>query len=106
MKAWLVGDSSAAAKVDPTLAAVFGIVVEIMMEWDLHTKLGVSPETLLKTLVGIAILVTLVRSYQANVHQPRKALEALQPAVDETSDKPEDPGEPDEADSHDKLDES
>lgn len=96
MKAWIAGDSEAAAKVDPTLIAIFGIIVEVVVEWDIHTKLGVTPDVLLRTLIAIAIVATMVRSYQANISNKKKRVIEVEVTTEPPADEPDDEDKPDE----------
>jgi hypothetical protein len=80
MKNWVAGKGTAAAKVDPAIAAIVTAVVELVVMFDLHTKLGLSPEDLLKALLHVAVIATLARTIQLNVQGRKRQAPAPTPA--------------------------
>lgn len=88
MMKWIKGEHANAAKVDPAVATALAIVVEVIIRFDLHTKMGISPEVLLMTLLDIAAVAMILRSIQTN---SRKKPEA--PAANDTPPTPTHPAE-------------
>lgn len=78
MKAWVKGDNAVAAKIDPTVGAALAAIVEVLVRFDVHTKLGLSPADLLAILVDIAFVLLTLRSIQLHVTK-KKAAAANEP---------------------------
>lgn len=70
MKAWAKGET--AARVDPALAALATSIVDIAVTFGVHDQLGLTPEQLLTTLLHIAVILTVLRTFQLTV--PRKSV--------------------------------
>lgn len=68
MKAWAKGHT--AARVDPALAALVTSAVDLAVTFGVHDQLGISPEQLLTTLLHVAVILTILRTFQLAV--PRK----------------------------------
>ncbi len=68
MKAWVKGQT--ASRVDPALAALVTSAADLAVTFGLHDQLGVSPEQLLTSLLHVAVILTILRTFQLNV--PRK----------------------------------
>lgn len=81
MMKWVKGSQTTASQVDPALGAAIAAVVEILIRFDLHTKLGLTPEDLLTTLLDIAFVVLTVRSIQM-FSKKAPAAPALPPVAD------------------------
>lgn len=92
MMKWIKGDHHSAAKIDPAFATVITIVAQILIRFDLHTKLGLSPDLLLTTLLDIATVALIIRSIQTNVTKKPPAT----PAVNDEPPAPPAPPVPDE----------
>ena len=91
MKAWAKGDQAVAAKVDPTIATIVAAIANILVRFNLHDKLGMSPEDLLTTLLDFAFILLMARSIQINLSKAnRKPAPAPAPADPPSSDPPSD----------------
>lgn len=78
MKNWIAGKGTA-TRVDPTVAAIFAAIAELIVMLDLHTKLGLSPEELLAAMIHVALIITLGRSVQLKLQTRRELAEAPPP---------------------------
>lgn len=78
MKNWVAGKGAAVARVDPAIAAIITAIVELVVMFDLHTKLGLTPEDMLRGLLHVAVIATLARTIQLNM-QGRKRSQRFDP---------------------------
>lgn len=83
MKNWVAGKHESAARVDPAIAAIITSIVDMIVMFDLHTKLGIAPEQLLGALLHIAVIATLLRTVQTNYkRKPKEVAPEPEPEVE------------------------
>jgi hypothetical protein len=72
MKQWVTGNSTSAAKVDPTVGAVVIAVVDILVMLGVHTQLGLSEGDLLQAGLHVGTILLVARSAQLNIQGRRR----------------------------------
>lgn len=64
MNKWAAGDSTTAARFDPTAGALVVAVVNIFVTLNLHTQLGISEDDLMRMGLHLATILLVLRSGQ------------------------------------------
>jgi hypothetical protein len=67
MNNWVAGKGTTPARVDPTIGAIVIAVVDILVMFNVHTKLGVSENDLLQVGLHVGTILLALRSVQLNV---------------------------------------
>jgi hypothetical protein len=80
MMMWVKGNKTSAAKLDPTIGALVAAVVEILIRFDLHTRMGISAEDMMATLLDIAFVALTIRAIQINIRKNPPADPPAEPA--------------------------